>query len=715
MIRQFELVDRVKSYEIGANEDALNRAYVFSMMAHGSQIRESGDPYFSHPLEVAGILTELKLDSDTIVTGLLHDTVEDTIATIEEIKGLFGPSVARLVDGVTKLSKLEHKSAGKHQIENFRKLLLATSRDIRVLLVKLADRLHNMRTLGFIPSSERRTKIARETLEIFVPLAERIGMQRIKDELEDLAFTELYPDAKNTIVTRLEFLKSQAVEEEIIGSILKELRQKLEAEGLKIDLSGREKQPYSIWRKMQRRNAEFGQLSDIMAFRIVVGEIKECYQALGIIHRNYPCVPGRFKDYISTPKRNGYRSIHTGIIGPKQRRTEIQIRTHKMHQVADFGVAAHWQYKQENREEAPSENRWVHELLDILEHTTDPDEVIEHTRLDLFQEQVFCFTPKGDLIALPRGATTVDFAYEVHSEVGDACVGAKINGRLVPLRTVLKNGDQVEIVTSTPGVPAPEWEGFVVTGKARSRIRRFVRSKQHSEYRRLGEAMLGKAFSEKGYDITKTVLKTTLGSFGMKELEELYLSIGQGNLMASIIVDMIVKGEKGGKLTHKEESVAENAKFANYKKSIPIHGLIPGMAVHYASCCHPLPGDRIIGIQTPGKGVVVHTNDCETLESFHEMPERWVDISWDISSAKSTEFVGRLELVLANQRGGLASLTTVVANNLGNIVNLKINNRTTDFFEMSLDIEVKDNKHLNEIIAALRGIFVVSSVTRAKQ
>jgi len=715
MIRQFELVDRVKSYEIGANEDALNRAYVFSMMAHGSQIRESGDPYFSHPLEVAGILTELKLDSDTIVTGLLHDTVEDTIATIEEIKGLFGPSVARLVDGVTKLSKLEQKSAGKHQIENFRKLLLATSRDIRVLLVKLADRLHNMRTLGFIPSSERRTKIARETLEIFVPLAERIGMQRIKDELEDLAFTELYPDAKNTIVTRLEFLKSQAVEEEIIGSILKELRQKLEAEGLKIDLSGREKQPYSIWRKMQRRNAEFGQLSDIMAFRIVVGEIKECYQALGIIHRNYPCVPGRFKDYISTPKRNGYRSIHTGIIGPKQRRTEIQIRTHQMHQVADFGVAAHWQYKQENREEAPSENQWVHELLDILEHTTDPDEVIEHTRLDLFQEQVFCFTPKGDLIALPRGATTVDFAYEVHSEVGDACVGAKINGRLVPLRTVLKNGDQVEIVTSTPGVPAPEWEGFVVTGKARSRIRRFVRSKQHSEYRRLGEAMLGKAFSEKGYDITKTVLKTTLGSFGMKELEELYLSIGQGNLMASIIVDMIVKGEKGGKLTHKEESVAENAKFANYKKSIPIHGLIPGMAVHYASCCHPLPGDRIIGIQTPGKGIVVHTNDCETLESFHEMPERWVDISWDISSAKSTEFVGRLELVLANQRGGLASLTTVVANNLGNIVNLKINNRTTDFFEMSLDIEVKDNKHLNEIIAALRGIFVVSSVTRAKQ
>lgn len=711
MIRQFELVDRVKSYENGANEDALNRAYVFSMMAHGSQIRESGDPYFSHPLEVAGILTELKMDSDTIVTGLLHDTVEDTIATIEEIKGLFGPSVARLVDGVTKLSKLEQKSAGKHQIENFRKLLLATSRDIRVLLVKLADRLHNMRTLEFIPSPERRTKIARETLEIFAPLAERIGMQRIKDELEDLAFSELYPDAKTTIVTRLEFLKSEAVEEEIIGAILKELREKLGTEGLKIDLSGREKQPYSIWRKMQSRNVEFAQLSDIMAFRIVVAEIKECYQALGIIHGNYPCVPGRFKDYISTPKRNGYRSIHTVIIGPKQRRTEIQIRTHNMHQVAEFGVAAHWQYKEENREEETVEYRWVHELLDILEHTADPDEVIEHTRLDLFQEQVFCFTPKGDLIALPRGATTVDFAYEVHSEVGDSCVGAKINGRLVPLRTVLKNGDQVEIVTSTPGVPAPEWEGFVVTGKARSRIRRFVRSKQHSEYLRLGEAMLGKAFSDRGYGISKTVLKTILEKLGMKEVEELYLSIGQGNLMASIVVDMIVKGEKPSK---KGGSIIESRKIANYKKSIPIRGLIPGMAVHYASCCHPLPGDRIIGIQTPGKGVVVHTNDCETLESFHEMPERWVDISWDINSAKSKEFVGRLELVLANQRGGLASLTTVVANNLGNIVNLKINNRTTDFFEMSLDIQVKDNKHLNEIMAALRGIFVVSSVTRAK-
>jgi len=726
MIRQYELVDRVKSYDPDADEDALNRAYVFSMMAHGSQMRASGDPYFSHPLEVAGILTELKLDSDSIVTGLLHDTVEDTVATLEEIEKSFGPSVSRLVDGVTKLSSLELQSADSRQIENFRKLLLATSRDIRVLLVKLADRLHNMRTLKFIKNEEKRASIARETMEIFAPLAERIGMQRLKDELDDLAFAELYPDARATIVARLDFLRTEAEKENIIAAISDELSEILSGAGVTVELSGREKRPFSIWRKMQTQNVEFAQLGDIMAFRIVVESVDDCYRALGVVHGRYPCVPGRFKDYISTPKRNGYRSLHTGIIGPERRRTEIQIRTREMQEVAEFGVAAHWQYKQEAEGMEHLRYQWVRELVDILEHAGDPDEFLQNARLDLFPDQVFCFTPQGELIALPQGATPVDFAYEVHSEVGDACVGAKINGNLVQLHTLLKNGDQVEIVTSDPGTPAPEWESFVVTGKARARVKRFVRSKQRTEYCRLGEAMLVRTFQDHGYEPTDAVLEGLLEAYGCKNVEDLHFAVGEGHLTAGEVVRHVFGADSGDLAafngeTHGSLNASGNGAQsigrggldgATKRGSIPIRGLIPGMAVHYASCCHPLPGDRIVGIQTAGKGVAVHTIDCETLESFHEMPERWVDVAWDLASGHDTRFVGRLGLVLTNRPGGLANVTTAVANHHGNINNLKITRRTTDFFDMTLDIEVKDNKHLNEIMVALRAEGSVSSVDR---
>jgi GTP pyrophosphokinase len=706
MIRQFELVDLVKSYDSGADEDALNRAYVFSMQAHGSQKRASGDPYFSHPLEVAAILTELKLDSDTIITGLLHDTVEDTVATIEEIEESFGPQVAHLVDGVTKLSKLELQSGDTGQVENFRKLMLATSRDIRVLLVKLADRLHNMRTLKYLKNANKRSRIARETMEIYVPLAARIGMQRLKDELEDLAFTELYPEPRATIVARLDFLRQEAQDEAIIEHITEELRRIISEAGLEAEFSGREKRPCSIWRKMQRQNVEFAQLSDIMAFRVVVETIDECYRVLGIIHSHYPFVPGEFDDYISTPKRNGYRSLHTSVLGPRQRRIEVQVRTQEMQEIAMFGVAAHWQYKHGDDDGGAMEYRWVRELLDILEHASDTDEFLEHTRLDLFHDQVFCFTPNGDLIALPRGATPVDFAYEVHSEVGGSCVGVKINGRLVPLRTQLRNGDQVEIITSSPGSPSPEWESFVVTGKARSHIRRFVRSRQRTEYRRLGEAMLEKAFLDHGYELTDAALETVLHRTGMQEFDDLYQAIGGGHLTAGGVAQLLVGSGNGEAVLSRPEQTPTAA-------AIPIRGLIPGMAVHYANCCHPLPGDRIIGIQTPGKGITVHTIDCESLESFQEMPERWVDVSWDLGASAEENFVGRLELVVANQRGGLANLLSVVAQNLGNINNLKITNRTADFFEMTLDIEVRNNRHLNEIMAALRGVSVVTSVERS--
>ena len=476
LIRQYELVDRVKAYDPKADEDALNRAYVFAMKAHGSQMRASGDPFFSHPLEVAGIVTDMRLDSATIITALLHDTVEDTGATLDDIRDVFGDEVARLVDGVTKLSRLELQSDQTRQAENFRKLLLAMSEDIRVLLVKLADRLHNMRTLHFVDDAEKRLRIARETMDIFAPLAARLGMQGMKDELEDLAFAELNPEARASVITRLEFLRKQGDDQQ--PRIADELRRTLKEAGIEANVSGREKKPYSIWRKMRDKNVAFEQLSDIVAFRIVVGSLASCYEALGVVHGAYPMLPGRFKDYISTPKSNGYCSVHTSVIGPENQRIEIQIRTPEMQEFAEFGVAAHWHYKSKDgvltRREG-RQYRWIRELLEILDQASGPEEFLEHTKLEMFQDQVFCFTPKGDVIALPRGATPIDFAYAVHSEVGDTCVGAKINGRMKPLRVELQNGDQVEIIGSKAQTPSPTWERFVVTGKARSHIRRFIR------------------------------------------------------------------------------------------------------------------------------------------------------------------------------------------------------------------------------------------------
>src|SRR5882724_8112204 len=527
MMRQFELVERVRTYDPGANEDALNRAYVFSMKAHGAQKRASGDPYFSHPVEVAGILALMKLDSASIVTGLLHDTVEDTVATLEDIERMFGPEITRLVDGVTKLSRIELQSDQTKQAENFRKLVLAMSEDIRVLLVKLADRLHNMQTLHYVKDEEKRRRIARETMDIYAPLAERIGMHRMKDDLEDLAFAELYPDARQSLKARLSFLREKGGD--LVTRIIATLNETLKGGGLAgVAVSGREKSPYAIWRKMQRKNVGFEQLSDIMAFRITVDSVEECYHALGILHSSYPVVPGRFKDYISTPKPNNYRSLHTGVIGPERQRIEVQIRTREMHEVAEPGVAAHWSYKQAAPKTEGKQYRWLRELLDILEHASGPEEFLEHTKLEMFQDQVFCFTPKGDLIALPRAATPVDFAYAVHSQIGDTCVGAKINGRLVPLRTQLVNGDQVEIVTSKAQTPSPTWERFVVTGKARARIRRFVRTQQREQYLDLGKAILQKAFRQDGHDFAEKPLENVLKSFGVASVDDLYAAVGEG-------------------------------------------------------------------------------------------------------------------------------------------------------------------------------------------
>jgi guanosine-3',5'-bis(diphosphate) 3'-pyrophosphohydrolase len=722
MIRQFELVERVQSYDPEADEDMLNRAYVYGLKKHGTQLRASGDPYFSHPVEVAGILAEMKLDTSSIVTGLLHDTIEDTDATREEIAGMFGEEIARLVDGVTKLSRLEVQSETTKEAENLRKLVLAMSSDIRVLLVKLADRLHNMRTLKHIKEPARRRRIARETMDLYAPLASRIGMENVKRELEELAFAELNPDGRASVLARLGYLKEKG--EQIVPQIEAELTETLIEGGLEGQVSGREKTPYSIWRKMQTKNVSFEQLADIMAFRIIVADVAQCYQALGLLHGRYQVLPQRFKDYISVPKPNGYRSLHTGVIGPLGQRIEIQIRTEEMQDQAERGVAAHWIYKQGGPSTDAPQYAWLRSLIEILDKAPNAEEFLEHTKLEMFQDQVFCFTPKGKLIALPRGATPIDFAYAVHSQVGDTCVGAKINGRMLPLRTQLSNGDQIEIVTSKAQTPSPTWERFAVTGKAKAAIRRFIRTRQREQYLQLGRSLLDKAFHEEGYEVTDKGLADVKANFKQATTDDLVAAVGAGLVGAREVLTAVYPGlkqkqqRKSGAdivpISRARKAKARESRSKKESSQIAITGLIPGMAVHFARCCHPLPGDRIVGIITTGKGVTIHTIDCATLESFSDAPERWIDVGWDAVGEGETAYTGRLKITVANQPGSLSSLSTVIARHDGNISNLRIVNRSMDFFDMVIDVEVADVKHLADITAALRATPAINAVERAR-
>jgi len=715
MIRQYELVEKVRAYDPQADEDLLNRAYVYAMKMHGSQRRESGALYFSHPLEVAGLLTQMRLDTASIVTALLHDVVEDTDATLADIEKMFGAEIARLVDGVTKLSRLELQSDHTKQAENFQKLVVAMSEDIRVLLVKLADRLHNMRTLCYVANPARRRRTAIETMEIYAPLAERIGMQEWKDELEDLAFAEINAEARESITKRLEFLRREG--QDVVGRIIDELSETMRDAGLNATVSGREKRPRSIWQKMQRKDVAFEQLADIMAFRVIVDSIEHCYTALGIIHAAYRVVPGRFKDYISTPKPNGYRSLHTGVIGPESQRIEIQIRTREMHEVAEIGVAAHWRYKQGGDPRTDGRQyRWLRDFLDILEHAAGPEDFLEHTKLEMFQDQVFCFTPKGDLIALPQAATPVDFAYAVHSEIGDHCASAKINGRLVPLRSQLRNGDQVEIITSRAKSPSPEWERFVVSGKAKARIRRIVRQQQRGQYIDLGRAILQRTLRAEGLEPSERTLDPALKALGVKTVEDLYVALGEGTHTGRDVMQAIQPAPAPQPANDKIVPISRaRSERRGKEQPILLRGLIPGMALHFARCCHPLPGDRIVGIVTTGKGVTVHTAECETLVSFAHTPERWLEVDWDERAADADgALTGRVHLIVANAPGNLGSLSTMIAQNHGNITNLKFTNRSRDFFEMLVDIEVGDVKHLTNIIAALRTHPSISSVERAR-
>ncbi|GAB0117230.1 RelA/SpoT family protein [Acidisoma sp. 7E03] len=729
--REQALTRKILGYDPKADVALIDTAFSVASAAHAEQQRDNGEPYITHPLAVADILAGYRLDPGSIITGLLHDTIEDTGVTQAQIEKQFGPDVALLVDGVTKLTRLELQSDRTKQAENFRKLVLALSKDIRVLLVKLADRLHNMRTLHFVTNPSRRQRIARETMEIYAPLAGRIGMDAIKSELQNLSFAQLEPEAYGSIQARLNFLRGQGAD--VIEEVRRELIRVCAAAGLiGIEVTGREKSPFSIWEKMQKRNVAYEQLSDIMAFRVLVGTRDECYIALGAIHSAFPVIAGRFKDYISTPKANGYQSIHTGVTlrEPRNQKIEVQIRTFDMHDVAENGVAAHWLYKDRDPQVAADLQRfrWVQDLLEILENSQAPDEFLENTKLELYHDQVFCFTPKGELIQLPRGATPVDFAYAVHSQVGDTCVGAKINGRLMPLRYELQNGDQVEIMTARGGTPSPQWERFVVTGKARARIRRFVAQQQRTINREQGRAVLAKAFRQEGLDGSERALEPALKSLKFATIDDLYVAVASGHVGPKDVVHAAYPEMReaaraprllpGMGLPPRPAGGRLGSKSDDSPSGPPIRGLITGMVVSYAGCCHPLPGDPIVGIVATGRGVTIHTRDCAQLQSFAATPERFLDVEWDdtlpASARGGQAYSGRISIIASNERDLLPNISNAVTKHDGSVLNLRVVSRQQDFCEILLDVEVRNLRHLSTVIAGLRATTGITQVERAK-
>ena len=700
------IIERMRGYNPAIDVERLGRAFAFGRDAHDGQMRASGEPYFTHPIAVANILIDMRLDEDTVITALLHDTVEDCDVTLSTLDQQFGGDVPQLVDGVTKLSRIAIQSSpSSAQAENFRKLLLAMSEDVRVLLVKLADRTHNMRTLSFIKKPDKQQRIARETMDIFAPLAERIGLTRIQQELEDNAFAVLNGEMRQSIINRLDFLTSEA--EITIPTIAVELQDTLSRIGLECSVSGRMKSAYSIWRKMQNKAVTMDQLADIMAFRVLVPGTADCYAALGQLHQNYPTVMGRFKDYISTPKRNGYQSLHTGVLGPQNHRIEVQIRTPEMHEVAEHGVAAHWIYKETRSRSNSISVKWIQELVSILDEEAGADEFLEHTKLDLYRDQVFCFTPRGDLISLPRGATAVDFAYAVHTKIGETCNGVRINGKARQLATELENGDQIEILTAEDAKPKAEWEGFVQTARAKSAIRRFQRAQRVTEFSRIGKTLIEKTFREYGKPFRSRTLERSLAAFGLTRVDEVFALVGEDRLSPLQVLEKM----------HPDVIIKEKAdddrrqKRAGRQPQLKISGDDAGVAVTIARCCHPLPGEAIVGIFTTGKGVTVHKVGCTTLSKFTDMPELWLDVSWESGSLRMVN--GRLITVLSNEPGSLASLATVISQQGGNISNINLTDRTPDFFKFELDLEVKDVEHMRAIIAVLSANKYVESVVRA--
>ena len=666
---------------------------------HEGQTRHSGEAYFVHPVAVAGILADMRLDDATIVTALLHDTVEDTRARYSDIEREFGDEVARLVDGVTKLTNLQLTSSESKQAENFRKLFMAMSEDLRVILVKLADRLHNMRTIKW-QRPEKQRKKSRETMDIYAPLAGRMGMQWMRDELEDLAFQVLNPDGRKSILRR--FAKLHRETGDVVDKITADIRAELAKVNIEAEVFGRAKRPYSIWRKMQEKQLSFSRLSDIYGFRVIVATEQECYAVLGAIHQRWKAVPGRFKDYISQPKSNGYRSIHTTVSGRDGKRVEVQIRTREMHDVAEAGVAAHWSYRDGVRAENPfavDPAQWIQSLQERFGESDGAD-FLEHVKLEMYSDQVFCFTPKGDVVKLPKGATPLDYAYAIHTRIGDSCVGARIDGVRVPLWTRLKNGQAVEIITAEGQRPQGTWLDIVVTGRAKAAIRRSLREEHRVRYIKLGRELARVAFEHVGKKATDKALKTAARQLGLADELELLARLGSAEMSAREVVDTLYPD-----LSRKGEEVAP---------SRAVLGLAPEQHPHRGTCCQPLPGERIVGIAYRGQGVVVHAIDCPQLVPVEDQPERWIDLHWHTGLHPAVYTVS-LGVVLSNDAGVLGRICTLIGEQKANISDLEFVDRKPDFYRLRVDVDLRDVEHLHMVMTALEAENDVAEIARLRR
>ena len=699
MIDVEDLIALVRNYNPRTNADLLRRAYAYGAQMHDGQIRKSGEPYFTHPVAVAAILTEQRLDDATIVTALLHDTIEDTKSTYSEIERQFGHEVAELVDGVTKLTNLQLSSAQTQQAENFRKLFMAMSKDLRVILVKLADRLHNMRTIKSM-APEKQAQKARETMEIFAPLAGRMGMQWMREELEDLAFKVINPEARNSIIRR--FLVLQREAGDVVHQISSDIRNELDKTGLDADVFGRAKKPYSIWRKMQEKDLAFSSLSDIYGFRIICRTVADCYAILGVIHQRWYAVPGRFKDYISQPKTNGYRSIHTTVSGRDGKRVEVQVRTREMHEVAEAGVAAHWAYREGKRTANPfavDPAKWVNQLTERFDEG-DNDEFLEHVKLEMYSDQVFCFTPKGEVIQLPRGATPLDYAYAIHTRIGNSCVSAKIDGIRVPLWTRLKNGQSVEIITAEGQKPQASWIDIVTTGRAKAAIRRSLREEDRGRFVKLGQELARAAFDHVGRKATDKALRTAAKMLGLADEDDLLARLGSAELTARKVLQTLYP-----------ELTFNQAEEVDAKR--PIIGLSADQTLKRAQCCQPVPGERIVGITYPGRGVIVHAIDCPALEEFENQPNRWIDLYWQ-SGRHPAVYTVSLDVAISNDAGVLGRICTVIGTQKANISDLKFTERKPDYYRLMIEVDLRDVEHLHMVMTSLEAETDVAQVARIR-
>ena len=705
MLNENLLIDSITKYNPATNKDLINRAFVIAEIAHQNQKRRSGDPYISHPLEVAKILTEYRLDDSTIITALLHDTIEDTKLTLKEVRGEFGEEIASLVDGLTKIGKLDLFTKEAEQAENFRKLILAMSNDVRVLIVKLADRLHNMRTINFLPE-EKQQIIAKETIEVYAPLSGRLGIHSLKEELEELAFDVINPKARKIILDKLLSISSDSGE--LIDSIKADLSKEIKKNKINFTIEGREKKPFSIWRKMNRKSISLEQLSDIYGFRIIVNSIDDCYRIIGIVHQKWNAIPGRFKDYISTPKINDYQSIHTTILGPDNNRIELQIRTSSMNDLAERGVAAHRNYKDKSIENEKQNYPWLDDLLEMLEQGESSQDFFESTKLELFQDQVFCFTPKGRIIALPIGATPIDFAFEVHTDVGMKCIGCRVNGLNAPLYAELDNGDEIEIITDDKSLPPMAWEKIALTGKAKIAIRRINKEKIKNQYSELGKQILDKLLKSSTDAKKIPNMKDFCKKFGLKSAADLYSKIGRGEITPESIRKAFLKMKiiKANEDPNSAFDPTINA------VSIPVRGFDKNIPFKFADNSRVVPGDKIFGVIDGEEGITIYSKQSKNLVKYSENAASFIDLTWDIENNLTERYIARVMIDCKNEVGALAKITRAIGLSNANIENLKLVSRSRDFYKLDIDIGVFHLSHLNLVISSIRKIAVVHRVIR---